>query len=70
MNNYYQSPDMMPGKMEELNKMENHNDNQMMEMDQGMCMDPCAPQMCCEPVYECPQERVCHRYINYEVPHD
>ena len=21
------------------------------------------------PVYECPQERVCHRYINYEVPH-
>ena len=21
------------------------------------------------PVYECPQERVCHRYICYEVPH-
>ena len=21
------------------------------------------------PIYECPQERVCHRYINYEVPH-
>lgn len=23
----------------------------------------------CEPICECPQERVCHRYINYEVPH-
>ena len=21
------------------------------------------------PVYECPQERVCHRYIHHEVPH-
>ena len=25
--------------------------------------------MCCAPIEECPQERVCHRYINYEVPH-
>ena len=24
---------------------------------------------CCTPIYECPQERVCHRYICYEVPH-
>lgn len=31
-------------------------------------MDPCMPTMC-PPVYECPQERVCHRTINYEVPH-
>ena len=23
----------------------------------------------CPPVHECPQERVCHRYICYEVPH-
>lgn len=34
---------------------------------------PCcdAPMMgaCCQPIYECPQERVCHRYICYEVPH-
>ena len=21
------------------------------------------------PIYECPQERVCHRYICYDVPH-
>lgn len=25
--------------------------------------------MTCPPIEECPQERVCHRYINYEVPH-
>ena len=40
---------------------------------QGGMETPCceAPMMgsCCQPVYECPQERVCHRYICYEVPH-
>ena len=25
--------------------------------------------MMCPPIQECPQERICHRYINYEVPH-
>ncbi len=25
--------------------------------------------MMCLPIQECPQERVCHRYICYEVPH-
>lgn len=34
-------------------------------------MDPCMSQnMMCPPVHECPQERVCHRYICYEVPQD
>ena len=30
-----------------------------------------SPMMGCPttPIYECPQERICHRYINYEVPH-
>jgi len=23
----------------------------------------------CPPIHECPQERVCHRYMCYEVPH-
>jgi len=32
-----------------------------MEMNMGSC-----PMM---PVYECPEERVCHRYICYDVPH-
>ena len=25
--------------------------------------------MMCRPIQECPQERVCHRYMCYEVPH-
>ena len=38
----------------------------------GMNMNGgCEAMMGCQatPIYECPQERVCHRYINYEVPH-
>ena len=35
----------------------------------GTC--PMTPAMGapCMPVYECPRENVCHRYICYEVPH-
>lgn len=46
------------------------NMNAMNQMPYGSCcpMPNCAPTMC-PPVYECPQERVCHRTINYEVPH-
>ena len=32
-------------------------------------MEMPAQSMMCPPIQECPQERVCHRYINYEVPH-
>ena len=38
----------------------------------GMCCEAPAmmPGQCsCMPIYECPQERVCHRYICYDVPH-
>ncbi len=28
-----------------------------------------AQTMMCPPIQECPQERVCHRYLCYEVPH-
>lgn len=28
-----------------------------------------AQNMMCPPIQECPQERVCHRYLCYEVPH-
>ena len=24
---------------------------------------------CCSPVYEVPEEKICHRYFCYEVPH-
>lgn len=36
-----------------------------------MNMDCQTPEMggMCPPIQECPQERVCHRYICYEVPH-
>ncbi len=34
---------------------------------QGMDMPNCGCSMM--PIYECPQERVCHRYICYDVPH-
>lgn len=36
----------------------------------GMMMDPGMCGGCVgTPIYECPQERVCHRYICHEVPH-
>ena len=34
--------------------------------DAGMMAMPGCVQ---NPIYECPQERVCHRYICHEVPH-
>ncbi|MBE5806323.1 MAG: hypothetical protein E7313_06450 [Clostridiales bacterium] len=33
------------------------------------CEDMTTQNMMCSPVQECPQERVCHRYMCYEVPH-
>ena len=33
-------------------------------------MNGCYNNVCtCEPVMECPQERICHREMCYEVPH-
>jgi len=62
-------------EMESMNMNMNMNYNYMNNMPMnnmamGSCcpMDSCMPTMC-PPVYECPQERVCHRTINYEVPH-
>ena len=34
-------------------------------MDNGMMNNNCM----CQPIMECPQERVCHREICYNVPH-
>lgn len=42
----------------DMNQMDNYNDTQ-----KGY------PSCACPPVYECPQERVCERYIVHEVPH-
>lgn len=42
----------------DMNQMGNYNDTQAS-----------YPKCACPPVYECPQERVCERYIVHEVPH-
>ena len=39
-----------------------------MSMMDGCCGES-LPGVVCPPVYECPQERVCHRTITHEVPH-
>ena len=38
------------------------------QQDMGM-MGETMPGVVCPPVYECPRETVCHRYICHEVPH-
>ncbi len=56
----------------EYNK-ETSFDGGQMGMDMGTCCEAGMPMqsapMMCQPIQECPQERVCHRYICYEVPH-
>lgn len=54
----------------------NYDGNMSMGMNSGGCgcgcnMEYMQPQqsMMCPPIHECPQERVCHRYMCYEVPH-
>ena len=41
------------------------------DMGMGMpgMMGETLPGVVCPPVYECPRETVCHRYICHEVPH-
>ncbi len=64
----------------EQNKFEFNNETSyessmgvnMGNMSTGCCdagMATPTQTMMCPPIQECPQERVCHRYICYEVPH-
>lgn len=50
---------------------EKNLDNSIGNMSGGCCNYECAqPQnVMCQPIQECPQERICHRYVCYEVPH-
>lgn len=73
--NYYSENKMSETDVKKIydNKMQG---NQGMMNDCGMmggfdCGMMSRPEMGCAamPVYECPQERVCHRYVCYEVPH-
>ena len=59
----------------------NERDTMQMDYSQVSCsgcqnMNPCpmpscppSQNCCCPPITECPQNQVCHRVINYEVPH-
>ncbi len=73
MNNYYEghsaSNMLNETNMEGMTEAVDPNMTMNQNMEMGCCFDPCMQPMPCEPVYECPQEKVCHRYINYEVPH-
>lgn len=58
----------------EQKKFEYSDTNYEGTMNMNSCgceMDYMQPQtmMMCPPIHECPQERVCHRYMCYEVPH-
>ncbi|MBQ6841128.1 MAG: hypothetical protein IJO63_03330 [Bacilli bacterium] len=57
MNFDYRCQNMETMPAGDMNNMESAG----MQMGAG-----CCPSM---PVYECPEERVCHRYICYDVPH-
>ena len=52
---------------------ESNNQNQFFEGVNGSFkQDDCQmPNNSCQstPIFECPEERVCHRYICYDVPH-
>ena len=54
-------------------KMDNYfemdNNDKMMKDNSCNMMNNSLPGVVCPPVYECPEERVCHRYICHEVPH-
>ncbi len=66
MNNYFAGPEM---------KVDENCGPRMscpsMEAQMPMPMNCCPSQapVCCNPIYECPQEKVCQKVINYEVPH-
>lgn len=57
MNNEYMTAATMPAMS-----------SMSMSMMDGCCGES-LPGVVCPPVYECPQERVCHRTITHEVPH-
>ena len=69
MNNYF---DVDQTKFEQTTEYKNMNTTETglgynSTCNMGYMNNGCGT--VCPPVHECPQERVCHRYINYEVPH-
>lgn len=62
------------GKMENYYEMGKEAKYETAAMPMGYgdmgCCDNAYPGVVCPPIYECPQERVCHRYICHEVPQE
>ncbi len=55
----------------DMNNMNNTNVNSAntgMDCSMNMGMGQCCSASTCPQVMECPQERVCHRQICYDVP--
>ena len=55
----------------QMNYQESASVSDSVGMSSG-CMMPSCPPSCacsCPPVCECPQNQVCHRVLNYNVPH-
>ena len=51
------------------NNTMNYGYNVMPNCCQPKMMGEALPGVVCPPIYECPKETVCHRYICHEVPH-
>lgn len=54
-----------------MNRCFEHEEANMAHMGTNpgmMGMQGCCPSSMCPPVMECPQERICHRQMCYEVP--
>ncbi len=49
---------------------DNYCDACSMNMYMPNMMGESLPGVVCPPIYECPRETVCHRYICHEVPQD
>lgn len=61
------NPRCIENEMNQSNMMDYgvYSENMTMDMHQGMMNPGCM----CPPIYECPTERICERYIMHEVPH-
>ena len=59
---------MMMDSKYDMNTYEGMEVKQTMNYGMPMCGES-LPGVVCSPIYECPQEHVCHRYICHEVPH-
>lgn len=66
MMNYFNETKMSETEMNGMFEANTMNTTSYdMNMASSQMMGGCSMQ----PIIECPQERVCHRYICYEVPH-